>query len=136
MFSECIIYSARYQLKYCVLNYNVSLRFFFGGGVAILNPIILFRISIFSYTVLLMFYRQDSENEDSSSTVSQTSYDPSQPMFKNMHSEIPDSMPEVVEIPSTGSAGKSKGKRCVPVSGVSNTALCCVVLHIMHLGLV
>ncbi|XP_056010061.1 neurabin-1-like isoform X6 [Ostrea edulis] len=53
--------------------------------------------------------RQDSENEDSSSTVSQTSYDPSQPMFKNMHSEIPDSMPEVVEIPSTGSAGKSKG---------------------------
>ncbi|XP_062609178.1 neurabin-1-like isoform X2 [Saccostrea cucullata] len=51
--------------------------------------------------------RQDSENEDSSSTVSQTSYDPSQPMFKNMQSEIPDSLPE--EIPSIGSAGKSKG---------------------------
>ncbi|XP_061183590.1 neurabin-1-like isoform X4 [Saccostrea echinata] len=53
--------------------------------------------------------RQDSENEDSSSTVSQTSYDPSQPMFKNMQSEIPDSLPEVTEIPSIGSAGKSKG---------------------------
>nr|XP_022327183.1 neurabin-1-like isoform X8 [Crassostrea virginica] len=53
--------------------------------------------------------RQDSETEDSSSTVSQTSYDPNQPMFKNMHSEIPDSVPESVEIPSSGSAGKSKG---------------------------
>uniref|UniRef100_K1R040 Neurabin-1 n=1 Tax=Magallana gigas TaxID=29159 RepID=K1R040_MAGGI len=53
--------------------------------------------------------RQDSENDDSSSTVSQTSYDPSQPMFKNMHSEIPDSVPEMVETPSIGSTGKSKG---------------------------
>nr|XP_022327179.1 neurabin-1-like isoform X5 [Crassostrea virginica] len=54
-------------------------------------------------------FLQDSETEDSSSTVSQTSYDPNQPMFKNMHSEIPDSVPESVEIPSSGSAGKSKG---------------------------
>lgn len=60
---------------------------------------------------MLLFYRQDSENDDSSSTVSQTSYDPSQPMFKNMHSEIPDSVPEMVEMPSIGSTGKSKGER-------------------------
>lgn len=61
---------------------------------------------------MLLFYRQDSENDDSSSTVSQTSYDPSQPMFKNMHSEIPDSVPEMVETPSIGSTSKSKGERC------------------------
>lgn len=61
---------------------------------------------------MLLFYRQDSENDDSSSTVSQTSYDPSQPMFKNMHSEIPDSVPEMVETPFIGSTSKSKGERC------------------------
>lgn len=66
---------------------------------------------VIRYSDALLFYRQDSENDDSSSTVSQTSYDPSQPMFKNMHSEIPDSVPEMVETPSIGSTGKSKGER-------------------------
>lgn len=66
---------------------------------------------VIQYSDALLFYRQDSENDDSSSTVSQTSYDPSQPMFKNMHSEIPDSVPEMVETPSIGSTGKSKGER-------------------------
>ncbi|KAL5005611.1 hypothetical protein ScPMuIL_016769 [Solemya velum] len=36
--------------------------------------------------------RNDSQSESTSSTISQTSYDPSKPNFSNMNSEIPDSV--------------------------------------------
>ncbi|KAK3083517.1 hypothetical protein FSP39_024554 [Pinctada imbricata] len=49
--------------------------------------------------------RQDSESEESVSTVSQTSYDPSQPCFKNMESEIPDSVS--IETMDTVDSGSS-----------------------------
>lgn len=45
------------------------------------------------------------QSEESSSTVSQTSYDPSNPHFKNLESEIP----ETVSIVTSGSAASSSG---------------------------
>ena len=55
------------------------------------------------------------------SSISQSSYDPSKPMFSGMASEIPDSAPSALEDPSSAGgvvllSSKTKGDAAVPAA--------------------
>ena len=49
-----------------------------------------------------LYFRQGSISGDSSSTVSQTSYDPAKPSFRGLDSEIP--TPDTVSVDTSGTA--------------------------------
>ena len=61
---------------------------------------------------LSVICRRDSQSEQSetASTVSQTSYDPSNPNFRNMDSEIPDTVSIDTTESSDGASSGSKSK--------------------------
>ena len=69
--------------------------------------------NVFSISLL---YR---DNASDTSSISQTSYDPSKPMFSGMASEIPDSGPAATDDASSGGvvllSSKSKGDACKPL---------------------
>ena len=65
-----------------------------------------YEIQIHLKRLIVMNFRQGSVSGESSSTVSQTSYDPSKPSFRGMDSEIPAS--DTVSVDTTGT-GETQG---------------------------